>query len=107
MRLVFCGSGWLSIVDEIARRLPAGASVRVWDRAARPLADELRDADVILPSNARIDAAAIAAPRDLRLVQQPAAGYEGIDLDAARARGVPVCNAPGTNARAVAEMTLL
>jgi lactate dehydrogenase-like 2-hydroxyacid dehydrogenase len=107
MRIVFCGNGWLPIVDEIGRRLPAETSIRVWDRAARPLVDELRDAQVILPSNGRIDAAAVAAPRDLRLIQQPAAGYEAIDLDAARARGVPVCNAPGVNAAAVAELTLL
>ena len=30
-----------------------------------------------------------------------------IDLEAARRRGIPVCNMPGTNAQAVAEMTLL
>ncbi len=30
-----------------------------------------------------------------------------IDLDAARARGIPMCNLPGTNAQAVAELTLL
>ena len=30
-----------------------------------------------------------------------------IDLDAARRRGIAVCNLPGTNARAVAELTLL
>lgn len=30
-----------------------------------------------------------------------------IDLDAARARGIAVCNLPGTNTKAVAELTLL
>jgi phosphoglycerate dehydrogenase-like enzyme len=106
MRLVFLGSGWLSIVDEIRRRLPEGVTIRARD-FTRPLADEIADADVLLPSNQRLDAAALAAPPGLVLVQQPAAGYEGIDLDAARARGVPVCNAPGINAGAVAEATLL
>lgn len=106
MRLVFCGTGWLPIVDFIRARLPPGASLRVRD-PTRPLPEELRDAEVIVPSNAVIDAAAIAAPRDLRLVQQSAAGYDLIDLAAARARGVPVCNAPGANADAVAELALL
>jgi phosphoglycerate dehydrogenase-like enzyme len=104
MQVLFCGSGWLDMVEEIRRRLPAGIAIRA--REPGPLAAQLADVDVILPSNARIDAAAIAAPRRLLLVQQPAAGYEGIDLEAARARGVPVCNAPGANVEAVAELTL-
>ena len=47
-----------------------------------------------------------AAPR-LRLVQKIGVGVNTIDLEAARGRGVAVCNMPGTNTRAVAEMTLL
>src|SRR6185312_4758105 len=33
-------------------------------------------------------------------------GVNTIDLDAAKARGIPVCNLPGTNSRAVAEHAL-
>lgn len=108
MDLLFCGSGWLDILGEIAARLAPGDRLRRWDRA-RPLADELAAAppDVILPSNGRLDAAAIAAAPGLRLIQQPAAGVDGIDLAAAAARGVPVCNAPGANQTAVAECALL
>jgi phosphoglycerate dehydrogenase-like enzyme len=47
-----------------------------------------------------------AAPR-LRLVQKLGVGVNTIALEAARAAGVAVCNAPGTNARAVAELTLM
>lgn len=45
------------------------------------------------------------APR-LRLIQKIGVGVNTIDLDAAKARGIAVCNMPGTNSRAVAEMTL-
>jgi len=34
-------------------------------------------------------------------------GVNTIDLEAAKARGIAVCNMPGTNSQAVAEMTLL
>lgn len=47
-----------------------------------------------------------AAPR-LRLVQKIGVGVNTIDLEAARRRGVAVCNMPGTNTQAVVEMTLL
>ncbi|PPQ35642.1 NAD(P)-dependent oxidoreductase [Rhodopila globiformis] len=46
-----------------------------------------------------------AAPR-LKLIQKIGVGVNTIDLEAAKQRGIPVCNLPGTNARAVAELTL-
>ena len=46
------------------------------------------------------------APR-LRLVQKIGVGVNTIDLEAARGRDIAVCNLPGTNSRAVAELALL
>lgn len=101
MRALYCGTGWFPIIDAIAARVP-GLSVEIWDRSA-PLAESVAGVSVIMPSNSAVDAAAIAAAADLVLIQQPASGYDGVDLEAARARGVPVCNAPGGNHVAVAE----
>jgi phosphoglycerate dehydrogenase-like enzyme len=42
----------------------------------------------------------------LRLIQKMGAGVDTIDLEAARARNIAVCNLPGTNAHAVAEHAL-
>jgi len=58
---------------------------------------------VLQPCTAEVIA---AAPR-LRLIQKIGVGVNTIDLEAARARGIAVCNLPGTNSRAVAEMALL
>ena len=54
----------------------------------------------------RCTAEMIAAAPKLRLIQKIGVGVNTIDLDAAKARGIAVCNLPGTNARAVAELTL-
>ncbi len=54
-----------------------------------------------------VDAAMIAAAPRLELIQKIGVGVNTIDLDAAQARGIAVCNMPGTNSQAVAEMTLL
>jgi len=104
--VVFCGTGWLPMVGAVRARLPEGASLRVRDYD-RPMAEEVADAHVILPSNGRIDAASIRGARNLRLIQQPAVGVDVVDLETAKACGVPVCNAPGANADALAQNALL
>lgn len=49
----------------------------------------------------------IARARKLRLIQKIGSGVNTIDVEAAKKRGIAVCNLPGTNSRAVAEMALL
>ncbi len=68
---------------------------------------EMRDADVLLHVLEPVTAAVIDVARRLRLIQKIGIGVNTIDLDAARRRGIAVCNMPGTNTQAVAEMTLL
>jgi phosphoglycerate dehydrogenase-like enzyme len=62
--------------------------------------------DVLWHVLQRCTAEIIAAAPRLKLIQKIGVGVNTIDLDAAKRRGIPVCNLPGTNARAVAELTL-
>ncbi|HET7505886.1 MAG TPA: NAD(P)-dependent oxidoreductase [Kofleriaceae bacterium] len=105
MRLLWCGSGWLPMIEQITMRLPEGATIAVWDRNA-PLASVVDDVEVLLPSNTAIGPEVVAAAPRLRLIQQPAAGTEFIDRTQALAREIPICNAPGANHVAVAEAAL-
>ena len=61
---------------------------------------------VCYPHVAMRDAFYRAAPR-LRLVQLLSAGYDDVDLEAARRARMPVCNNGGANAISVAEHTLM
>ena len=70
------------------------------------LARLLPTTDVLWHVLKRCTAEMIAAAPKLRLIQKIGVGVNTIDLDAAKARGIAVCNLPGTNARAVAELTL-
>lgn len=70
-------------------------------------AELMAGADVLWHSLKPVTAAHIAAAPRLRLVQKIGVGVNTIDLEACRARGIAVCNMPGTNTQAVAEMTLL
>jgi lactate dehydrogenase-like 2-hydroxyacid dehydrogenase len=68
---------------------------------------EMTDAEILLHVLEPVTAAVIDAAPRLRLIQKIGVGVNTIDLDAARHRSIAVCNMPGTNTQAVAEMTLL
>ena len=82
--------------------------VAVVDEAdTHAFAREMRDADVLLHVLERVTAAVIEDAPRLKLIQKLGVGVDTIDLEAAGARGIAVCNMPGANTRAVAELTLL
>ena len=66
----------------------------------------LREAEVAAVHMAALGAEVLAAAPRLRLAACARGGAVNVNLDAATARGILVCNAPGRNARAVAEFTV-
>lgn len=48
----------------------------------------------------------LAAASSLKVIARSGIGYDSIDVQAASARGIKVCNAPGTNHHSVAELTI-
>jgi phosphoglycerate dehydrogenase-like enzyme len=70
------------------------------------LFDVLSECEVLWHVLQRCTAEIIGAAPRLKLIQKIGVGVNTIDLAAAKQRGIPVCNLPGTNARAVAELTL-
>ena len=67
----------------------------------------LPETDVIWHVLKPVDERQIAMAPRLKLIQKIGSGVNTIDVAAAKRRGIAVCNLPGTNSRAVAEMTLL
>lgn len=45
----------------------------------------------------------VLAASSLKVISRPGVGYDSIDVNAATARGIAVCNTPGANATAVAD----
>ncbi len=80
------------------------AVVPAEDRAG--LAAVLPDVEILWHVLEPVTAALLEAAPRLRLVQKIGVGVNTIDLEACRARGIAVCNMPGTNSRAVAELAL-
>ncbi|MGI9624025.1 MAG: NAD(P)-dependent oxidoreductase [Acidimicrobiales bacterium] len=73
---------------------------------ADDLATELGGVDALVVRSTKVIPEALEAADQLALVVRAGAGTENIDMKAASGRGVHVCNVPGRNAVAVAELTL-
>jgi phosphoglycerate dehydrogenase-like enzyme len=96
-------------VAEIARELaPAGFELALVTRDGAELTAALGAAEYVVcyPSVKMHDAFYSAAPR-LRLVQLLSAGYDDVDLAAARRAKVPVANNGGANAISVSEHAMM
>lgn len=66
------------------------------------------DADVLLADAiSRVDRSLIAAMPNLKMIHSEGVAYNSIDSEAARERGIFVCNNRGCNADAVGEQTLM
>jgi D-3-phosphoglycerate dehydrogenase len=59
-----------------------------------PLLEAVAEASAVVVIARRIDAGAIAAMRRCRVVQTLSVGYDCVDVAAATARGIAVCNTP-------------
>lgn len=69
--------------------------------------ESLRGYDVVIPTMSRVTEPLLATADRLRLIQQVGSGLEGVDIEAARVRGIRVANVPTDscpNADSVAEL---
>jgi glyoxylate reductase len=73
---------------------------------AWPPAEPLAGVEVLLEAGAGIGPDELELLPDLRLVANYGVGYDNVDVDACRGRGIAVTNTPGVLDAAVAELTL-
>jgi phosphoglycerate dehydrogenase-like enzyme len=96
------------VILEIARSLtPPGFELVVADPGTPEFYQAAADAEYYLGLARQMGGEFFRAAPKLRLVQLLSAGYDRVDVEAARKAGVPVANNGGANAIAVAEHTLL
>jgi D-3-phosphoglycerate dehydrogenase len=74
--------------------------------SADQLPSTIGDAEILVVRSTQVSAEAIQAGADLAMIVRAGAGTDNIDKSAASDAGVYVCNVPGRNAIAVAELTM-
>src|SRR3989442_3469560 len=96
------------IMDIARAMLPPGYELEVLDRRSPAFLDEMKDAEYWMGfARGGMDDEFFRAAPSLRLVQLISAGYDRIDIEAARKAGVPIANNGGSNSVPLAEHTLM
>ena len=70
----------------------------------KQLLEAVADVEAIIIRSDIVDSEVIAAAKKLKIVVRAGAGYDNVDLEAAKSAGVCVMNTPGQNSNAVAEL---
>ena len=107
MRILFCSKTFPAARRNLEQRLkPSDYELVVCPED--DISSALDGVNVVIPLMCRIDSALMDAG-SFRLIQQWGSGLEGVDLQAARQRGIRVANVPaaGSNADSVAEHVIL
>ncbi|MBR1645101.1 MAG: 3-phosphoglycerate dehydrogenase [Alloprevotella sp.] len=68
------------------------------------LLEAVKDANALIIRSDKIDAEVMDAAPELKIVVRAGAGFDNVDCEAAKQRGIVVMNTPGQNANAVAEL---
>src|ERR1044071_4591401 len=95
------------IVDMAREMTPAGFELVVVDPGSPEFYKEAVDAEYFMGLSRGIGGEFFRSAPKLKLVQLLSAGYDRVDVEAARKAKVPVANNGGANAIAVAEHTIL
>jgi glycerate dehydrogenase len=108
-RAVFLDTASLDLGDlDLAPLRALFAELVLHERSApEQVAARLQGAQVAISNKVHLDAATFAACPELKLVLIAATGTNNVDLAAARAHGVTVCNCQGYGTPSVAQHTLL
>lgn len=90
--------------------LKALADVTVYDRTsyvdAPIIAERIGDAEIAVVNKTPISKATIDACRNLKMIAVLAAGYNVVDYNYAREKGIPVCNVPTYGTASVSQYSI-
>ncbi|MBQ2700204.1 MAG: hydroxyacid dehydrogenase [Clostridia bacterium] len=86
----------------------AGHTFKAYNRTTdvAVLAEEIRDADVVMLANMPLPGAALEACTNLKFIDVAFTGVDHVDLKAAKAKGAVVSNASGYSTQAVSELAI-
>lgn len=106
MRIVLLDTATLGEDVDLSPITSLGEATAYQSTRPEEVADRLRDAEVAVLNKVKLNESNLSEAKRLRLICVAATGYDNIDVDYCRARGIAVCNVPGYSTDSVAQITL-
>lgn len=75
--------------------------------SADEVSGAIADTDVIIVNKIKLNQENLACARNLKLICETATGYDNLDIDYCKRRGIAVCNVVGYSTHSVAQLTIL
>ena len=108
MRIVITDYSFPNLDVEEGILKPLGYDLVAWKekRSATELTQLVADADAVITQFAPVNAEVIASMQHAKVIVRYGIGVDNVDLEAAKTRGIPVCNVPDYCVDEVADHTL-
>jgi len=106
MKILFIAGRWAQNIEESKnyQELAGKAEVHLTTEEDQSvLAEKAKDVDIII-TGAPVSAEIINKAKRLKMIQTTSVGYDRVDVDAAAANGIIICNVAEANANSVAEL---
>ncbi len=106
MRIVLLDTATLGKDIDLSPITALGEATVYASTRPEEVADRLRDAEVAVLNKIKLNESNLSGAKQLRLICVTATGYDNIDIEYCRTRGIAVCNVPGYSTDSVAQITL-
>lgn len=105
MKIVFLDSSALGADLDLSPFSSLGEVTIYNTSAPGEICDRVRDADVVITNKCKLNEESLGAAQCLKLICVTATGFDNIDVEYAKSRGIGVCNVVGYSTNNVAQLT--
>ena len=106
MKIVILDSGTLGADINLGPIRALGEVIEHKASSPEEIAERLADADVAVLNKIKLNKSNLSEAKNLKLICVAATGYDNIDIEFCRARGIAVCNVPGYSTNNVAQLSV-
>jgi len=106
MNIVILDSGTLGADIDLEPIHLLGKVTEYKQTLPEEIASRLTDADVAVLNKCKLNAENLAGAKNLKLICVAATGYDNIDVDYCRKKGIALCNVPGYSTDSVAQLSV-